>query len=316
MAKATQDKVRVININIYYLGLMLVWLVYCVATLLAPAREAGMRYNLTPAQINLLRLTITVPLLILWLAATRGVLSIYRYERHIRQSLEGQWFRYIRWGLTGLLLNLMLPSLIALPQQYHPQNQNLLRLTRIISNYTSLVLYLLAFGLLLYGSKKFVEYVGGVQTLRWQRLVVLVGMAAVAVVYLWLISQNQYRSFSDNPLITPTYYLADWLIYATIFVPYVMAWLMGSWAIIYLVHVARYIDGAIYRRSFRYLAVGIAAVVLTAVWLQFLIQTSALLGGGTLGVILVIIYGLLLIMAVSYLSIARGAKELHKIENV
>src|SRR3546814_738920 len=87
-----------------------VWLVYLVAvatylsvSLLVPADQAVLeRYHLTVAQLNLLRLTVVLPLIAIWFAAFYGYDKFSLYARSIQNSSDGPAFGYIASGLGVL----------------------------------------------------------------------------------------------------------------------------------------------------------------------------------------------------------------------
>jgi hypothetical protein len=91
---------------------------------------------------------------------------------------------------------------------------------------------------------------------------------------------------------------------------------MGFLAAYRLYTYQRRVKGAIYRSSLIYVAVGIAAVVMSSIAVRFLATISNQLNRLKLTPVLFIIYGLLVLIAIGFLSIAWGAKKLRRIEEV
>jgi hypothetical protein len=139
-------------------------------------------------------------------------------------------------------------------------------------------------------------------------------IGALALIYAWAIFHNQFRTFSSDPLIKPTYFLHDWLIVATVLLPYLIIWLWGTWAVIEAYAFARQVPGVIYQKAFLSVTRGLTVTVLFLIGLQFLSQSTTVFGHAGLKTVLALVYLLLLALATGYVFLARGARQLTSIE--
>src|SRR4030095_2725684 len=88
---------------------------YILLSLLLPTDPKTLQqYQLSEGSLDLLRLTIVVPVLAIWFAAFYGYDKFSHYARTIASSNDGRGFRYIANGLGvlafGLPINLILTS--------------------------------------------------------------------------------------------------------------------------------------------------------------------------------------------------------------
>ena len=76
------------------------------------------------------------------------------------------------------------------------------------------------------------------------------------------------------------------------------------------------IPGILYKKALRNLADGVFVAISAIITLRIIVSMTAWFESRTLKIILLIIYLLLLVIAVGYVFIARGAKKLDTIEEV
>jgi uncharacterized membrane protein len=79
---------------------------------------------------------------------------------------------------------------------------------------------------------------------------------------------------------------------------------------------AKKIKGLLYKRALNRLAAGIATVIGSSIFIQFINIVFAYKNNGSLGSLLVLIYLLLAVEAIGYILIASGAKNLKRIEEI
>jgi hypothetical protein len=304
------------DMRIAIIVLLVLWLGYAVLSFLAPPAASSSRYGLTLTQINLVRLTIVLPLLFIWLTSLYSVVHFHRYARIIKNSPEGSAFRKITTGLWMLLLVIILPSLVNAVANFYPNSQAAAQFSTVIRNYISVVFYLVGFWYLWQASLDFLRSVPGVEPSMRDRNYSLSGVAILVLLLTWFILHNPFRTESVDPVVRATYYLPDPLIFLTIVIPYGLIWALGALTIINFRTFTKHVSGLIYREIFSSVTLGITTTLLLLIGLQFLSQANAALGHATFSVILIIIYLLLLAIAVGYLLIARGARKLTVIEEV
>lgn len=301
----------------YFLANLLgIWLTYVILVFVAPAAETVSRYGLTLAQAQFLRVTITVPLLLIWVAALFSVVWFRRYTKLISGSEEEPSFKKLTMGLWMLLIVIVLPSFVTAIANYYPGDFVVQRASTIIRNYITVSLYLVGFYYLWQASKSFLKTINASETANRYQPWIIGSVAVLAVMYTWAVLNNSYRSVSPDPIVKATYYLPDVLIFATIVIPYILIWAMGASAVINLINYAKNVPGVIYRQTFSWVAYGLIFTIGMVIGYQFLTQANASVGHAALKIILIVIYGLLLAMSGGYLFVARGARRLTKIEEI
>jgi hypothetical protein len=301
----------------YVLTVAVLWVLYAVLNVMAPASPAISRYGITITQGNLLRATVLLPLLVIWLAALFAVVRFRYYTGLLRGSSDATAFKYLAQGLIMLFLVIVLPSFVSLVASYSPASLAMQKASVIIRNYLNVILYLLAFWYMWQGSRNLNKTVE-VPLKRYKRdqTAVIALLAVLVIIYIWAIFNNQFRTISNDPLVRPTYYLSDWLIILTVFIPYVIAWFWGSLAIVNIRTFAQQVPGIFYRKAFTWVARGLIVIVALSICLQFLSQSASVFSHATLKLILLIVYLLLLAIASGYLLLAKGARDLAVIEEI
>lgn len=296
---------------------ILLSLVYVGLTFGIPPDSASLKkYDLNTSQIHLLQLTIVVPVVAIWLTAYYGYAKFSRYTSIIKDSAEGTACTYIVKGLLALGLWLPVSSIISSIASYiYHQQPNLTAPAVIISNYINLLIILIAFVLLYKGADSLVRSTGRPlpNTLKSIGMLILVAESSLFA-YLTITSPN--KSIAVDASTPAAYYLPDWLLVTTIIIPYIIIFYLGL-RVVQDIYVYRsYVKGALYKRALRFLAQGIAFVVLSIMALRYFASLTAVFSDSTLKVILLILYLLIFLIAAGYILIALGAKRLQKLEEV
>jgi hypothetical protein len=301
----------------FIITVVVIWALYACLNLFAPASLALHTYKINLMQVNLLRGTIIVPLLAIWIAAAFAYIRIRNYAALVSSSPEGVGYYKISLGVGALIAGLIIPSIIGQISSYFPGNYTVESYTAIIRLYLSIVFNMLAFWNLFRGSQDLLRTMDAKEQRvyrihYWTILVV----ALLSFVYAWAIFHNEFRTVSTDPLVRPTYYLPDWLIVPTIFIPYLLIWLWGGWAITNFRAYGRLVPGLVYRKALYSFMYGLTAIIILLISSQFITQISTVFTHSGLKLILMIVYALVLLIAAGYLFLARGAKQLTNIEEV
>ncbi len=298
--------------------LFLAWGVYAVAGMVAPIDPVGSaRYDLSPTEIYLIRISFQIPILILWGALFYGTFRFWQYTKSISGSPEASGFHAIGLGLSVLIAGLVLPSYVGLLEAYFPNEENIQRIVTTVNLYSSIGFSFIAFIFFLVGGKRLITLIP--EHFLVSKAVVISGVTGVffAGIYAFFLFNNPDRLVPTTEGVTrPAYYLgSDFWILVGVVMPYIIVWIVGLLSVSYLRHFSRFVHGVVYQKAFRAIARGVTSLVLLSVGLQILAQTGAFFAHTSLATILIIIYALLAAIAVGYLFIAQGARELGKLES-
>jgi hypothetical protein len=301
----------------YFIGIVIIWAIYVLLTLLAPAAHTTNRYGISIAQINLLRITLLIPYLFIWVAALFSVLQYKKYLKLISRSSEFQGFKNIVSGITMLLLQLVVSPYLGLVASYNPNSSEVQRAVTIIRTDFTIVFYLAAFYFFWKGTKLLVNTIlkKDVKDKLMYSVVPLL-LIPLSIALVWFISHNDFRTFSSDPLIKPTYYLGDVSIFITIVIPYIIIWLLGFLSLINLKYLSKNVEGIIYKKSFDLVSKGLAIIIGLTIGLQFLTQATTYFRNASLSLILLLVYAILFCIGAAYVFFAYGAKSLTKIEKI
>lgn len=289
----------------------LAWAGYLALALLLPAGPNP--YKLSPASLNLLRLTIAIPLLLVWQAAFYGALTFRGYATKIQQDRDGRALHLMARGLMILAVGLVVGSLTSSLRNYSI-GTDLIDTATILHNYIQVVIPMVAMYLVFQGSKQLSEQAKK-QTSRKDNILIYAMLGVLSAVYLYLVLNNPNREAVVTAGIrSATYYLPDWMVISTIVIPYIITWLLGALAVKHILSYHGSVGGAIYRPAFQRLAYGLIAVIVLSVMLQFVAGVSASLVQLGLTGILALVYLIIAVYALGYALIASGATKLNRIE--
>jgi len=271
------------------------------------------KYQLTSGQLRLLELTIILPYLLIWAVALMGYLRVKAYSRAIRRSPDGLGFNTMAWGLLWLVLWLPLSSLVSnfgsQTALLHPSTQA----TMIwLANYSNIIILLVAFWLLYQGSRQLLKTIKRPEVVSMNIILLFVAFTAG---YSALVFHDVIRQV-PGVHVPATYYESDWVILLTIVLPRLFAWWFGIQAVCNIYQYRQRVKGIFYKAALDNLARGIAGVVIAVIILRCLQSLSSWLSQRSFGALLVLIYLLLIVIGSGYVLIARGAKNLQKIEEL
>lgn len=286
-------------------GIAFTWL-----SLVSPEQRPVLaQSNLSQAQITVLILAVVFPYIGIWLTGVVGYIRLSMYARLIRGSKDGNDIKGLAAGILGVLLSLPLQSLFNTTSQVvATDDAGLGMLIRRVGTYVVIGLLLLSLHTLMKHTRVMASgarrrYV----SLPWFGVVTFLVLGEV---YVYFVLTNP---LFENGQVSG--HLAPWVVINTIVLPRLLAWYWGLHAVWNLYQYARQVPGKLYRLAFNYLAVGLGVVTLTIILLQYLQAMSAVTKLPIAG-ILVVVYCFLIVASAGFLLIARGGKELTKIEEV
>lgn len=274
------------------------------------------RLDISATELRLLTATVTLPLIAIWFAAFYGYVHFADYARTIRKSPEGRSYAKLATGLGILAYGLPISAITDSALDYIAQlNPGFIPASTIIDNYVSIIIVLAGFLVIYAGAKSLVTTVPRVFSSPLY-ISFLAGFIALAVGYVYLVLTNPLRTHSTDVSNPAIYHLPDWLIIPTIILPYLLTWFIGLWAAQYIYHYHKIVKGIIYKSSFLYLSVGLSAVILGSILLQYISAVRNLLLDLALAPLLLVVYAILIAISIGYVLVALGAKKLQKIEEV
>ncbi len=304
----------------WYGGVSAIWLGGVALSLLVDTSDAAARYNLSTFQIRLIQLIFALPGLLIVLAILFGGLSIWRYARAIGNSKEGKGFQFIAYGIFALLAGLIVGNYLSDLQQLLAQHatdpQRVKTDFVIISNYVSVLVSLVTYGMLLKGSHLLLDSLNKRLDTVKRLAPVIAAFILLTILYAWLIHGNANRQVATDPSLSPAFGLPYWLTVFTVAVPFVISWLVGAVALLHLRRYYTVTKGIVYKLLLKKFVVGMALFIFLNIVLQLLTQLSSVYSTRNISGILsliVVVYGALIY---AFVLIARGAQKLNTIENI
>lgn len=297
-----------------YIIMIALWLAYAALSLSAPQTPASIRFNLSSLQIELIRLTILIPMLVVWLLALYGAIRFRRYAQTIRDSTDGKAMSRIATGLGWFVVYILLLTLIGSILPHFRQSPYL---DWLISgrNLLSVATAFLGFYYVYSGAAKLTQLIGAKVVWTAKRvLLLLLPYCIFAMAFTYLFFINPDLNNTGQLASIPTYVLPPAILLYAIVIPYLFMWLLGVLSVLNLRNYASNVPGVIYRKVLSRLARGMIGVICFIISLQLLNVLVGTISQLALGSLLLIIYLLILMIAISYGSIASGARRLAKIE--
>lgn len=275
------------------------------------------RFRVDAFQFRLLSLAIVLPLIAVWFAAFYGLIHLVEYARRIKDSEDGVGFRWLTAGMitigVGLPLNSLITTLVSRGAAMDLISQ---ATSTIISTHTAILFPLIGFFLVAVGSRKLMKSAKKPEDSTLRFAIVAAGLAILSVLYTYTALQNPAREVAIPPALTATYYMNDLLIVTTIIIPYVLVWMFGFYAVIWLRAYERSVGGILYKKALKKLNRGLLLVILASIIIQLLTAAVTSIYAWQLGAIVLLLYLLVAVVGGGYLIIALGAKGLAKLEEV
>lgn len=282
--------------------------IYAALSLLAPSKSVA-AYGLNSWQAGLIRLSIIIPIVLIWMVALRGILSFKRYARLIGEGAEAPGFKLITtalgWSLAYLVTITLLGALIPFTIGTH-----WLQPMVFVRNHLPVVITLTSMALLYAGSHR-LSSLTGVRT--WTRSTWLIAgvYAVAAATSTWLFSLNFTNAIIHG---VPVTVVPTTLVPFTILLPQLIAWFLGLLAAVNITKYAHTVKGVLYRQALRDLVYGVTGVIVFGMALQLLSFAARFLGNLGLGPLLGVVYVLVALYGVGFYFVRRGAKRLARLE--
>jgi MFS family permease len=277
-----------------------------------PQQTILQHYHLSHAGYYGIVIPVAVYLVCVWVAGLYGSLVFKTYANSIKQSSDGRPLNTLSIGLLALTIAQPLAFVISasfgLFERYH---LNLVPKFTIVNNYAAIFLAAVPFAIIAVGSAQLSRLIAK----KAKPLVRAVGATVFIIFnsfYIYLIVIQPVHT----PLARHIYYLPDWLLVTSIAIPYLIIWYFGLNAAYQIYRFQINIRGLIYKSALRYLASGIALVIISSISTRAIATVSANLSKLSLTPLLFIVYALLLLDGAGFILIAIGAKKLRKIEEV
>lgn len=267
-------------------------------------------YHLTDTQYRIFLTLISVPVVLTWFAAFYGQASLDSYASRIKRTAEGNAYKRLSCGLQWLAWGTPVIAIAtAILGGIASRNPDFFHAAVIIKHYLVTFVGFAAFAYLSYGSSKLLNILRGKPAIRSARILLLLYaiLAAAFVSNVW----STLQSPDNSP-----YFLPGWLIFVTVVVPVLYGWFMALLAVYELLIYSKHAKGLLYKRSLLLFYNGIALVIGSAGFLEYILLQGYRLRAIVLDSRFVIGYIALLLYALGFVLLAIGAQRLKRIEEV
>lgn len=293
-----------------YTTVTVAWVAYAVLTLLAP-EAANTNYHLSLLSLFLLRLTIIVPVHLIWLLALYGTISLRDYAGTIIGSPESRGLTRISSGLIWLLAGFILSPLLAAIMPFVPTGTSH-DLLIIVRDHLLALLSLTGFIAIYRGAHELKNNQG---LTTWSTPVTL-SLLPYAIFSAIFAREFHQAAATPTKLVSRTSasIMPESILIFTLVFPYLSSWLLGILGCISILKYAHGIKGVIYRRGLQQVSIGISLVVVFSISSQILALLARFIIDFELLPLLGIIYVLLCLYGGGFIFIRSGAKKLRRIE--
>ncbi len=296
----------------YVIIFILLLLSYLALLIFLPADPATLqKYNISSGRARLLGLGIGIPMSIIWLVALYGFYRFKNYAEIIAKDKQGKAFRLLANGLTVLGFSLPINSVLSSALSYYTRaNTHLVPASDILRSYVALLLQLVAFLLISKGTIELLKTSKPRVKFEINRYVVL-AVIVFSSVFTWLVT-GRAAGDSTNDI----YYLPSILVVLTLVIPYLFIWYIGFVSIYRLYLYNKLTVGILYKSFLKNLIHGMSILLVLSVMLRLILTLSERLSRLDITPILLLVYLILALNAAGYGLVARGARQLKKIEEV
>lgn len=290
--------------------------IYSILTLgVRPSPQLLQLYHISELAARVFSLTVVLPFLVIWLVALVGSSYLVSYTSKLRDGMDAKAFRTISYGILGLTFWLPFTGILgSLGKLLYRNDPTLTPVIIRFQNYANLFWIGVSFILIYLGSRLLVRIVNNppYTSRQWTYASLTLG---VILAYVLFVLQDPARVAPPPGVSVATFYTSDWITFLTLILPRCVVWVLSFMAVRNILVYASCVKGSIYRSSMQLLGWGLSGVVVSFIFLRFL-ETLTVQINNSLAFLLLAIYLILLGMGLGYLGIARGAKQLQKIEEV
>lgn len=295
--------------NAYHVLLALAVTYAALLFLVPPSQHTLQKYHISAFELRLIDVTIIIPYLLIWLAGFYGYVKLKRYTFNIRHAKDGAHIDRLANGVFMLVLwpplSSILATLTAAIVLKFPGAKDALA---TLGQYFNLLLPLAGFMLVASGARG-LNRVAKIQPSARGVNVIAFLLAGLGAVY----SNLVYLAYHNSPT---AYHMPYWLVVLTLVIPYTYMWFLGLIAT-YEIHIYRQkVHGIVYRQSWNMLGIGVGAIIVMQIFVQYANTFASELQKLALTQYLMFIYLVLILLSVGYIFVARGADRLQKIEEV
>jgi hypothetical protein len=293
--------------KIFYTYIAFVVVYLLLALLPTPDKTALTKYHLHATGARLLDFTLIIPTIVMWFAIFYGYGKLSRYGGLIGANQDGKQVAKLSKGLFVLAIGVPLISIISSALVLAARSHHgMTGASVIIPDYLNIVCALVAFFFINRGARglnRISRSQPGFLTSHGVVLTVII----IGVIFCNLIARS-------HESLRTTYHMTYSLVMLTFAIPYMYIWFLGLFAIAEMYAYSKEVSGIIYRRAWNRLAIGLGAIIVIDILLQYLGTLSSWLMGLSLAKLLLLLYVLLLLLAGGFIVVALGSKELMKIE--
>lgn len=295
-----------------YLAVALGIVTLAVLTMLSPASGSG-QYHFTSTAMNILRLTVIIPIAVAWVMGANGATAFKAYAGMIKGSPEASAISLIADGLLLTVLFFVVSGLIgsALPFYQHSAGYEVMV---VLHDHVGSLFSLVVFFVLYRGSNQ-LHKVARFQTWTRSSAWVLIAFAVFSIVFVLLFTSYQATSSSagsSNSLA----FISSNILLVTLILPYLAGWFMGVLTCVNISKFAGQVKGTIYRQALRDVVRGLWVVIILSMVIQIITFASRYLEGMTLDTSLLLLYALLVLYGLGFVFVRQGAKKLAHLEVV
>jgi hypothetical protein len=283
---------------------------YALGTLLIPqSKHTLQRYHITSLHLKVLDATIILLFALIWFCAVYGFYNFRQYYQLIKKTKDGKPLANISVGLGLLAFWFPVTSVFNTYTDYFVvSHASLAGTVQIMQNYLSLLIPLIGFIFISIGARGLMDVVKQRPSLAGINILVS-PLIVVSVLYVYLVSNTQNR-------LNGIYGLSKFYVLLTVVAPYIYMWFMGLLALYEIFLYRLKSPGILYRKSWRMLALGLGSLIIVSIIFQYLSTITERLNKLSLNWLLMFVYALLILLAVAYVLIAFGVRNLKKIEEV
>lgn len=293
-----------------YALVILAWLAYAALTWLAPT-TANARYHITPLELDLLRLTIMLPTVIIWLIATSGAVAFKSYARMITGAPESSGLNLVADGLLFLVAWQVMSSLMSSLEGISVGSRAY-DLIVILHDHIPPYLTLIGFLLIYVGSHR-MKAVAKFTTWTTITFWVMAAFALFVIAFVLEFTHATTMTGAGAP-ITSTSLISSNVLLFSLILPHLLSWFFGILAAINIYKFSRSVKGVIYRSALNWLVRGTATVIAFASIDQVITFSDRFIATLNLATILAVLYAFIFIYALGFVFIWMGAKQLKRLE--
>jgi hypothetical protein len=300
---------RTTRFQYFFIALVLFYLLLTFFTPIDPATTA--RFGLSEFQVRLIGMSISIPMAGIWLIALYGYTRFQAYSDMIRKEKEGKAFQEITKGLMILTLSLPTATLItAILRRVALDVPSVGTIVPFGRSFAPMLFQVFALSILASGSLRLLGTLKPKVKVKYTRSII-VGLIAVCCIFTYVITARPFGgSVSEN------YAAPEWLVIAALVIPFLYAWQRGAVAVYNFYLYKKHVHGPVYSKMLTNLVSGLSIIILSSIFIQVVTSVSQNFQRLNFTPILISVYVLIFVYGVGFVLLARGARQLRKIEEV